>query len=785
MKKIIPLIGVLFMIISGVFAQKEVYHPTVIAKATYFDISPPLRDMAGMAPTHSDLTWKDGIVKNRFNIKKKGMTYMPEGDDPARQTAFGKMVTDTTIQNFDGTGNVNGYIPPDTHGDVGPNHYFQVVNASYQIFSKTGTSLLGPLNSSTVWNGMPNNSNDGDAVVLYDEQANRWLFSQFSLPNYPNGPFFQMIAVSQTPDPTGSWYRWQYTFTDMPDYPKFGIWGDGYYMSMNRFTAGAGNYAGTGAVAYERSAMLTGSPGAQMILFTLPSTNEAFGLLPSDCDGAFANAGTPAYFTYINELPAHLGILEFHTNWVTPASATFGNLTTVDVQTFTSGISGIPQKGTTKKLDEITDRLMYRLQYRKFSDHQSMVTNHTVNAGSSIAGVRWYELRKTGTAWTMYQQGTYSPDANFRWMGSIAMDANGSIALGYSISSSTMFPSIYYTGRHSNDPLNTMTIAEKGIINGGGSQTGGGFGTGRWGDYSAMSVDPSASSTFWYTTEYYSSTSGTSWKTRIGSFQFTTPFSVAASATPRRLCVGDTTQLNASVAGSTGTVTYSWTSVPAGFTSTLQSPKVAPLVNTEYYISVVNGTSTVHDSVDVQVFPAMTVFAGNDTTWCWYVVQNDISGFVSGSTHLKWTTSGDGTFDNDTLITTIYHVGSGDHATGSVNLILTADPLAPCLTAISDQKHIVFDACTGITENTTQKFGLTISPNPSNGTFTINVAGANKEKISLSITDVSGKLVWSSDETATGSTLIKQLSLAKSPKGVYFIKALKGTESKVSSLVIQ
>jgi hypothetical protein len=784
MKKNVLISLILTLVISVVFAQKEVYHPSVIAKPVYFDVSPPLRDMALQAPTHSDKTWKDGIVLNRFNVKNKEAVHLPESGDPARQRTFGMLKTDTTIQNFDGTGNVNGYVPPDTYGDVGPNHYFQVVNAAYQIFSKTGASLLGPVNSSTVWNGMPNNSNDGDAVVLYDEQADRWLFSQFSLPNYPNGPFYQMIAVSQTPDPTGSWYRWQYTFTNMPDYPKFGVWPDGYYMSMNIFT-GAGNYFGTGAVAYDRTAMLAGSAGAQMVLFTLPSTNEAFGLLPSDCDGPFPVAGTPAYYTYINESPAHLGIYEFHSDWVTPANATFGNFTTVPVQTYSSAITGIPQKGTTKKVDPITDRLMYRAQFRRFSDHQTIVTNHTVNAGSAVAGVRWYELRNTGSGWAMYQQGTYSPDANFRWMGSVAMDASGNMALGFSISSSTMYPSIRYTGRLSADPLNQLTVAEQGIINGGGSQTGGGVGVGRWGDYSSMTVDPSVPLTFWYTQEYYTSNSGSGWKTRIGSFSFVVPFSVAASATPARLCVGDTTHLTALALGNTGTVTYSWTSIPAGFTSTLQNPVVVPLVNTKYVVTAVNGTSTVTDTTNVQVLPAAVVSAGNDTTVCWYTVHYDVSGSVSTATHVQWTTSGDGTFVNDTLLSTTYNVGSNDRANGSVILTLTADPVAPCMNRVSNEKHILFDPCTGIEGIADQKFSLNIAPNPTGGIFTVSVNGAGNEKINVSVTDLSGKQVYSTVENVAGNILIKQINLSQFPKGVYFVKVSKGGESKSSKLVVE
>ena len=467
----------LFLSITGIFtiSKAQTISPASVQKPVYFDISPPLREMAHLQQPVFDASWKDGIVRNHFNDRHHGLQPQssPGFRDLSVQSKFGMTATDTTLQDFEGLSG-GSYIPPDTYGDVGPNHYFQVVNCSFAIYNKTGTILLGPLPNSTVWQGIPNNANSGDAVVVYDENADRWLFSQFSLPNYPNGPFYQMIAISQTPDPTGSWYRYQYIFTDMPDYPKFGVWPDGYYMSCNRFRAGSGGFVGTGAAAFNRDLMLAGDPAAQMIWFTLPNTNEAYSMLPADCDGDFPTLGTPNYYTYAYDAsPYHLGILEFHADWENTGNATLGNLLSVPVNAFNSNLgNGIPQKGTNVTLATLSDRLMYRVQFRKFSDHWSMVCNHSVNAGANVAGVRWYELRKTTGAWNVYQQATYAPADNIsRWMGSMAMDTAGDIALGYSVSSSNLYPSIRYTGRLKSDPLNTMTISEHGIINGGGCQT--------------------------------------------------------------------------------------------------------------------------------------------------------------------------------------------------------------------------------------------------------------------------------------------------------------------------
>ena len=533
--------------ICGLALTAPAQERPVVQTPVYFDISPPLRDMARTLPATSGTSWKDGIVKNQFNIRERPDSPVPGGEnDPSLQTADGPGEFDVMMANFDGNNNTEGYTPPDTHGDVGPNHYFQAVNCHYSIYSKSGTLLLGPLANSTVFNGLPNNSNDGDAIVLYDEQADRWLFSQFSLPNFPAGPFYQMIAVSATGDPTGSWYRYQYSFTNMPDYPKFGVWGDGYYMAINQFAASTLNWAGCGAVAFNRALMLAGSPAPTMVMFTKSSSDESFGMLPSDCDGEFPTGNPPNYFLYMYDGSSndHLGLYQFHVDWTNTANSTFANYLSLPVTAFTANITGITQQGSSVKLDVINDRLMYRLQYRKFGDHESMVCNHTVDISSSIAGVRWYELRKTTGAWSIFQQGTYSLADNLnRWMGSIAMDASGNMALGYSVAGSTLYPSIRYTGRKASDALHQMTIAESTIITGGGAQTEATYH--RWGDYSAMSCDPVDPATFWYTTEYYTTTSSTAWKTRIASFKFLSlPLVTTAAATA---VTGSTATINGTV----------------------------------------------------------------------------------------------------------------------------------------------------------------------------------------------------------------------------------------------
>ncbi|MEI6888957.1 MAG: BACON domain-containing protein [Bacteroidales bacterium] len=628
MRKIPLFLLVLLFSINIVFGQDNVSRPIVQAPI-YFDVSPPLRDMANRAPGKAETSWKDGIVKNKFNVRPRIQGQAPGGlTDPAIQTMNGMLMTDTTIANFEGNSNTEGYTPPDTHGDVGPNHYFQTVNCHFSIYSKTGALLIGPLANSSVFAGLPNNSNDGDAVVLYDEQADRWLFSQFSLPNYPNGPFYQMVAISATPDPTGSWYRYQYSFANMPDYPKFGVWPDAYYMSMHMFASGSGAYAGTGAVAYNRTLMLAGSPSATMIMFTKPTSNEAWGWLPSDCDGTFPTGNPPNYFLYsINGASPHLGLWEFHVDWVTTANSTFANFTTIPINAYTANITGIRQPNTTVKVDPLNDRMMYRLQYRSFAGYSTMVCNFTVDISTTVAGIRWYELRKSGGAWSIYQQATYAPsDNNSRWMGSIAMDSSGNMALGYSVSGTSLYPSIRYTGRKKNDALNQMTIAEKGIINGGGSATEATYH--RWGDYSALSCDPVERGTYWYTQEYFATTSSTGWKTRIASFKWNNPPTVTTMAATGVTCTVAT--LNGSVCPN-GAVTnyhFEWgtttaygfnttiTSAGTGYAVTNVSAPIAGLVNgTTYHFRLVAVSSdgTTNGS-DLTLIPCAAAVATNAAT---------------------------------------------------------------------------------------------------------------------------------------------------------------------------
>jgi hypothetical protein len=490
----------------------EVGHPV------HFDISPPMRDI--VAPPQGP------------GAESRPLLAIPRAPaapqfDPALQSTPGRATNTTPGVSFDavgvGLGNYSDCCaPPDTNMAVGPNHIVQWVNLDYAVFDKSGNLLPGyPKPGSSIWSSFGTgecNSNSGDPIAQYDRAADRWLLSQLSLPSSK----YQCFAVSTTSDPTGSYARYSYNFgSDLNDYPKITVWPvsftgapqGAYFASYNIF---APFFVGPRPCAYDRAAMLAGNSSATQICFQQSSSVGS--LLPTDWDGATPPpSGEPNF--YFDFGTNELLMWKFTPNFSSPSSSTFTGPTHISVANFSEACGGgtcIPQSQTTQLLDSLADRLMYRNAYRNFGDHEAIVINHSVTAGSST-GVRWYEVRSPNATPTVFQQGTFAPDSNFRWMGSIALDQNGDIAVGYSVSSSSMHPAIRFTGREPGDPLNSMQ-AETSIIEGTGSQT---SGLRRWGDYSAMRIDPTDDCTFWYTTEYLKSNGTFNWSTRIASFKFT------------------------------------------------------------------------------------------------------------------------------------------------------------------------------------------------------------------------------------------------------------------------
>jgi hypothetical protein len=496
--------------------------PVEVSSAVQHDVSRPLFSM-------------DSLSRVAEMRREKPLRLIPQnllatnGPDTAVQSTGGPLVNTTFGLNFPGVGNGDyGFAPnaapPDTNGAVGATQYVQWVNESFAVFDKTSGAIVPgfPKTGNTLWSGFGGGcetNNDGDPIVQYDKTAGRWVMTQFSV---STTPYLQCVAVSTTSDATGSYNRYAFSYgtSQFPDYPKLGVWPDGYYISYNIFNNGT-TFAGAKVCAFNRAAMLAGSAATQEC-FQL-STSFG-GLLPSDLDGSIAPpSGSPNFF--LNFGSNSLNLWKFHADFTNPANATLSSPVNISVATFNAACNGgggcIPQPGTSQKLDSLADRLMYRLAYRRFTDgHEALVVNHSVkvsgNNHSQVVGIRWYELRNPNVVPTVFQRGTYSPDSTNRWMGSIAMDKVGDIALGYSASSSSLYPSIRYTGRIPSDAINTLQT-ETSILTGGGSQL---PNLGRWGDYSALTIDPVDDCTFWYTTEYLKSSGTFNWSTRIASFKF-------------------------------------------------------------------------------------------------------------------------------------------------------------------------------------------------------------------------------------------------------------------------
>ena len=496
---------------------------------------------------------------------------------------------------------VNRWIPPDTNGAIGTTQYVETVNDQMAVLDKTTKAVVyGPVPENTLWVGFGGGcetNNDGDPVVVYDKAADRWVVSQFSV---SSTPYLQCVAVSQTNDATGAWNRYSFTYANFPDYPKMGVWPDAYYTTFNMFNGNA--FAGANLCAYDRAAMLAGSAATQQC-FQLASSFG--GVLPSDLDGATPPpAGAPNYM--LNFGTNALNLWKFHVDWANTANTTLTGPTSIPVASFSPACGGgtcVPQPGHGKTtLDSLGDRLMFRLAYRNFTVNESLVVSHSVLVGtgkSTQTGVRWYELRSPGTTPLVFQQSTYSPDsALYRWMPSIAMDRDGDIALGYSTSSSTAFPSIAYTGRAAADTPGTMG-AEVVMTAGAGSQSGT-----RWGDYSAMMVDPSDDCTFWYTNEYLkASADGTNnWSTSVGSFKFPdcgvarVPAKLAFNVEPGiSYGIGSSITVKVAVEDSNGLLVSSDNSA---ITLALQGGTAGAVLSGTNPVTATNGVATFNLSID-------------------------------------------------------------------------------------------------------------------------------------------------------------------------------------------
>ncbi len=520
--------------------------------------------------------------------------------------AAGKIAPPTA--NFAGLGNgftgpsgpfTSPYLPSGANIAVGPNHVVQVVNAGMAIFGKAGTAIAGPMTIRNLWGSNPSPCsarNDGQSIAQYDRLADRWVVTHTAIA--PPTTFVICVAVSQGPDPAGAYFLYPLPFTQGIDQPVLAVWPDAYYLAFDAYSNDYTTYQGAKACALDRVRMLAGQPAATPQCFDTSAAYRA--LLPSDLDGDTPPpAGSPNYLMALGSDPNTLLLWSLHVDWTTPAYSALTGPAILATNAYTLPCAGdttrcVPQEDTTNLLDSRGDRLAYRLAYRKFDDHEAIVATHAVTAGSSV-GMRWYELRSPGATPVIFQQGTHAPDANYRFGGSAAMDWQGNLAMGYSVSSGAMSPQIRYAARLAADPAGTLGQGEATIFAGAGSQAS----LRNWGHITSMRIDPADDCTFWYTNQYLPADGNFNWRTRIASFRLAgcvpqANITLASSVNPS--VYGQQYQITATVAGNapTGTVTFRLG---------------ASTISTE---ALVGGTAHVHiQSYSVGTFPFTATYSGD------------------------------------------------------------------------------------------------------------------------------------------------------------------------------
>jgi Secretion system C-terminal sorting domain/Bacterial pre-peptidase C-terminal domain/Fibronectin type III domain len=546
----------------------------VVITGQLVKITQPLRDISPTDARIPDVKVRDEEGRI-WPAGKKPVPFTPayfanqqQNSDAALQRAYNALnpasASRAITANFDGVG-YQPLNPPDPTLCVGTNHVIHMVNGSsgakFKIYTKTGTQVV----AETFMDAITGKGGLGDPIAMYDQLADRYVMTEFNNAS-ETGSEGLTFAISQTGDPTGSWYVYFFsTGTIFPDYPKFSVWPDAYYATTNDFTA---NYVGSTVYAFDRAKMIVGNTTATMQKFTLGGTNKYFSMCPvlmqgttlppAGSGGLIAYMADDAWTSSTADIDS-IGLLEFKVNFTTPSLTTVTHKASLAVAAYKSDICTafrgqcITQPGTTSRLEALHQKIANQPVYRRFGGYEGIVLTHAVDKGSNIAGARWYELRKTTGNWGVYQQATYAPDNTNRFMPSTCYDKYGNIGMAYNVSSSatTVYPGARYTGRKECDALNTMTYSEEVLIAGTTAN-----GSTRYGDYNQLVCDPDGER-FWFTCEY---NTASTWKTRVSAFTLD-PCTVA-------VC-GDPTGLAASAITTSG-ATVSWAAVSGALNYTVE-----------------------------------------------------------------------------------------------------------------------------------------------------------------------------------------------------------------------
>jgi len=516
-----------------------------------FAITPPLRDLVKNQPTELQFGFHQAPPvqhpKAALYQKFQKNTNFAAIHDPVAQNTNQPDTIPVDQLDFLGVGvGFFGYSVPDAPTDgnlsIGDNQIVQWVNVQFAVFDLNGNNLLFNgqhyVAGNVLFSGLPHcaSSNSGDIVAQWDKVAHRWVMYQ---PRF-SSPYYDCFAISQTNDATGAYYTYEFptynNSVDFPDYPKVGVWPNGYYVSHNDFP-NLQSYAGAMPCAYDRVKMLAGDPSAQGVCFLDNSNGTLFddSMLPADVDDASAlpNGIDPIFVGSIDNFASDSNVYYYPFHFVpsNPSASTFSCVNgacKIPVATYSNAPQTVAEPGSGNVIDTLSDRLMYRLAYRILpaptpskdllhdNRAQEWLVSHAV-ANNGGSAVRWYEFRSPiqPTTPTTLQQGTYAPDSTNRFMSSLARDRMGNIAMSYTVSSTSVSPTIAFTGRAPGDPLGTMG-AETILVPGAGSQT---DTSNRWGDYYNMGISNDGC-TFVTTGEYYQSTASFHWSTRVGKLKF-------------------------------------------------------------------------------------------------------------------------------------------------------------------------------------------------------------------------------------------------------------------------
>jgi len=781
-------------ILSTLLSSAQISEPRV-KQAIFFGKSKPVNEMKIVLP--GEHTEKQRIIKNHMPY---GLDELPESNTerlkPLMQDKQGSIACKGPVLNFEGVSNVNNVYPGDPNGDVSPDHYVQSVNSSFAVWDKNGDLVYGPVDYQTIWDGLPGPWTNYwwcDPVFKYDRMAERWIVCSMAF-NFSMTVFYTMVAISDSPDPLGSYNCYGYQFDNLNDYPKLSIWPDGYYITYNIWDYTTEAFLHSLVTVIERDAILAGEPNAAVIEFEIPdSESELFYPLPADFYGNDVTDDLPCYITNVNNHDPNnpwnlsLDVYALAADWDTPVNSTFEIISQFEIGEIEPIISfgqGAPQPNSLSNVITIPVYMMYPLTYRSFENHESMVCSHTLWE-DEIHYIKWYELRRDDDDWYIYQTGNYSPDNSHRYQPSIAINANGDMALGYTVSDENTFPSIRITGRRSDDPLGEMTFQELELFSGMNyiNTYQADFDANRWGDYASMMVDPTDDTTFWFTNMYPTAESNVgNWGTRIFKIDLTEDFETITAFAGNDTVTCEDDFIFTTQAGAQNYNALLWTSSGNGTFLVNNS------LNAKYIRSsndIENGQvtltlqafgyetgSTTLDSMILYINQIPFPDAGEDAT-IWEGESYTLQGEVEYSNAYEWTSSGDGTFNNSTLLDAIYNPGPNDISDGEVDLILTAYPLQGCNNSYADEMTLFIDHYTGFSNQTPKKSNFTVTPNPTHGNILVQGFIEQKGKFTLQVIDANGKIKFKGVFQANENMFTRELDFTYMKQGVYYLRIIK------------